>query len=135
VPGDDDLGGSGAVDAESGAAPGEGEALDDGGRSAVPGEDEADPAGRPPSGGLAEALSVRRNAARGAAVGLGVAALAYLVRVLELFGPFGGSREFPVLGPEGWFLLLAFVLFASTTLLATAAFTAATAVGLARDLD
>lgn len=101
----------------------------------TPAGDAPDRPERPPGGGLVEALSVRRNAARGAAVGLGVAALAYLVRVLELFGPFAGNREYPVLGPEGWFLLLAFVLFASTTLLATAAFTAASAFRLARNLD
>ncbi|MFB6127725.1 MAG: hypothetical protein ABEJ79_10595 [Halolamina sp.] len=90
---------------------------------------------RPSTGGLADALNVRRNAARGAAVGLAVAVFAYLVRVLELFGPFGGTREFPVVGAEGWFLLLAFVLFASTTLLAAAAFTLGSAVRLVREVE
>lgn len=90
---------------------------------------------RPGVAGLVAALNVRRNVARGAVVGLAVAAVAYLVRVLELFGPPAGTREFPVLGPAGWFLLLAFVLFASTTLLAATAFTVGSAVRLARDLD
>lgn len=90
---------------------------------------------RPGVAGLAAALNVRRNVARGAVVGLAVAVLAYLVRVLELFGPVAGTREFPVVGPAGWFLVLAFVLFASTTLLAATAFTVGSAVRLARDLD
>ena len=90
---------------------------------------------RPPADGLADALNVRRNAVRGAAVGLAVAGLAYLVRVLELFGPFAGSRGFPLVGAAGWFLLLAFVLFASTTLLAATAFTLGSAVRLVREVE
>ncbi len=75
---------------------------------------------------------MRRNAAIGAGAGLLVAAAAYLFRVLELWGPVGGTREYPILGPEGWFLLLAFVLAAAFGLLVTAVLTLATAVSRTR---
>ncbi len=75
---------------------------------------------------------MRRNAAVGAGAGLLLAAAAYLFRVLELWGPVDGTREYPVLGPEGWFLLLAFVLAVAFGLLVTAALTVATAVSRAR---
>jgi hypothetical protein len=74
---------------------------------------------------MAEVLSVRRNAAIGATVGLLLAAIAYLFRVLELAGPFAGTRQFPVLGETGWFLALAFVLASSTALLVTSLLTVA----------
>ena len=83
-------------------------------------------------GSMAEALSVKRNAAIGAAVGLLLAALAYLFRVLELAGPFGGTRQYPVLGELGWFLVLAFVLASSTALLVSSLLTV---VSLARFLQ
>lgn len=86
-------------------------------------------------GSMAEALSVRRNAAIGAAVGLLLAVLAYLIRVLEVFGPFAGTRQFPVLGETGWFLLLAFVLASSTALLVTSLLTVVSLVGLLRNAD
>lgn len=76
-----------------------------------------------------------RNAAVGLVVGAVVAAGAYLVRVLELFGPFAGTRRFPVLGPEGWFLLLAFVLATTTALAVATLLTAVSAYRLARELD
>jgi hypothetical protein len=90
--------------------------------------------GRPPQGGLVHALNVPRNAKVGAAAGAALAAVAYLFRVLELFGPFAGTREYPVLGPEGWFVVLAFVLASSTALLVAALLTVVSAYRLARDL-
>jgi hypothetical protein len=72
---------------------------------------------RPRTAALADALSVRRNAAVGGAVGLLVAVGAYLFRVLELVGPFRGTQRYPALGAEGWFLVLALVLASSTALL------------------
>lgn len=88
----------------------------------------------PGADGLLRALDLPRNARRGAVVGLALAAVAYLVRVLELFGPFAGTRAYPVLGPEGWFLLLAFVLAASSAMLVTTLLTLVSAYRLARDL-
>lgn len=91
--------------------------------------------GRPPTRGraLADALDVPRNAAVGAAVGLLLATGAYLFRVLELVGPLRGTREYPVLGPEGWFLVLAFVLATTTALLVTFLLTAVSAYRFARE--
>ncbi len=84
-------------------------------------------------GPMVAALSVRRNAGVGIAVGLLLAALAYLVRVFELAGPFGGTRQFPVLGETGWFLLLAFVLASSTALLVASLLTVLSLAWLLRD--
>ena len=89
---------------------------------------------RPPQSGLVRALHVPRNAAVGAGVGVALAVVAYLARVLELFGPFAGTREYPLLGPEGWFLVLAFVLATSTALLVASALTVVEAVRLTRRL-
>jgi Mg/Co/Ni transporter MgtE len=94
--------------------------------------DETDVPNRSPGDGLVAALRVPRNAAVGAAVGATLAAVLYLVRVFELLGPFGGTRRFPVLGPERWFLLLAVVLATTTALLVTALLTLVVAVRLAR---
>lgn len=93
---------------------------------------EAGVPGRPPSGGLVDALRVPRNAAVGAAAGVALAATMYLVRVFELVGPFRGTRQYPVVGPEGWFLLLAVVLATTTALLVTTLLTLVTAYRLAR---
>ncbi|SFF86181.1 hypothetical protein SAMN04488063_0562 [Halopelagius inordinatus] len=90
---------------------------------------------RPPSGGLVEALDVSRNVTVGVAVGVAVAVTAYLFRVLELFGPFAGTRAYPVLGPEGWFGVLAFVLAASTALFVATLLTVASVYRLARAED
>lgn len=87
---------------------------------------------RPPNRGLVAALSVRRNAAVGLGVGVLLAAGVYAVRVFELLGPFVGTREYPVLGAEGYFALLGFVLATSTALLVTTVLTAVSAVRLAR---
>ncbi|MGQ4554570.1 DUF7536 family protein [Halobellus sp. GM3] len=89
---------------------------------------------RPPQAGLVRALRVKRNVSVGAGVGVALAVGAYLARVLELFGPFAGTREYPVLGAEGWFLLLAFVLATSTALLVAAALTVREAVRLSREI-
>jgi hypothetical protein len=89
---------------------------------------------RPPSAGLVSALRVRRNAAVGVVAGAALAALVYLVRVFELIGPVTGTQRYPVVGPEGWFLLLGFVLASATALLVTALLTAATAYRLTRRL-
>lgn len=89
---------------------------------------------RPPSAGLIDALEVRRNATIGVVVGVVLAVLVYLVRVFELLGPVGGTQRYPVIGPEGWFLVLGFVLASATALLVTAALTLATAYRLTREL-
>jgi len=89
---------------------------------------------RPPASGLLDALRVRRNAAAGVAAGIALAALVYLVRVFELLGPVTATQRYPLLGPEGWFLGLAFVLASATALFVTTALTAVTAARLARRL-
>ena len=83
---------------------------------------------------LIDALAVRRNVAVGIVVGLGVAAAAYAVRVFELLGPVVTTREYPVVGPEGWFLLLAVVFAVSTALLVVLVLTAIRAARLARSV-
>ncbi|WP_049986621.1 DUF7536 family protein [Halobellus rufus] len=90
---------------------------------------------RPPQSGLLGALRVPRNATIGVAVGVALAVAVYAARVLELFGPFAGTREYPLLGPEGWFLVLAFVLATSTALLVTSALTVVEIVRQAKKLD
>ncbi|XVH30331.1 DUF7536 family protein [Haloferacaceae archaeon DSL9] len=89
---------------------------------------------RPPTAMLVRALNVRRNATVGLAVGALLAVAAYLFRVLELFGPFAGTREYPILGPEGWFLILAFVLAVSTAGLVTIVLTIGSAYRLSKEL-
>ncbi|WP_251329179.1 DUF7536 family protein [Haloplanus pelagicus] len=89
---------------------------------------------RPPAAGLVEALRVRRNATVGLGVGTALALLVYLVRTFELLGPNAGTQRYPVIGPEGWFLVLGVVLASATALLVTAALTAATAVRVSRRL-
>ena len=93
-----------------------------------------EPLERPPSAGLIDALEVQRNATIGLAAGVALAALVYLVRVFELIGPVGGTRQYPVVGPEGWFLVLGFVLASATTLLVTAVLTVVTAYRRTQEL-
>ena len=81
---------------------------------------------------MIEALDVKRNAAVGLAVGVGVAALAYIVRIFELLGPVATGREYPILGEEGWFLMLAVVFAVSTALLVVLVLTALRMVQLVR---
>ncbi|MFB6168859.1 MAG: hypothetical protein ABEJ43_08435 [Haloferacaceae archaeon] len=88
---------------------------------------------RPGVGPLVERLRVRRNALVGAAVGVLVAALLYAVRVGELLGPFSGTQSFPVVGPEGWFLLLAFVLASSTAVVVATLLTLVTGYAVVRE--
>ena len=92
----------------------------------------ADRPERPPALAFAEAVGVRRNVAVGVVVGVALALLAYLFRVLELAGPFGGTRQFPLLGETGWFLVLAFVLASSTALLVATALSLVSLVRLVR---
>lgn len=89
----------------------------------------------PPRVAFMRALRVPRNAKVGAVVGLLLAVAAYVVRVAELLGPFRGTQRYPVIGVEGWFLVLAFVLATSTALLVAALLTTVRAVRLARDVD
>ncbi|GAB7094845.1 hypothetical protein JCM30237_19980 [Halolamina litorea] len=81
---------------------------------------------------LIEALSVRRNAAIGAATGLALAVLAYAFRLGRAAGPFTGTRQFPVLGETGWFLLLSVVLASAAALLVTTVLTLGSLVLLVR---
>ena len=83
-------------------------------------------------GPLLEALSVRRNAAIGAAAGVALALLAYAFRLGRAAGPFTGTRQFPVLGETGWFLLLSFVLASATALLVATLLTLGSLVVLVR---
>lgn len=91
--------------------------------------------GKPPMLALLERCGLWRNAKIGTAVGVAVAVAAYLFRVLELFGPLSGTREYPIVGPEGWFLLLAFVLAVTFGMLVTVALTVRTAVKETKDLN
>jgi len=87
---------------------------------------------RPGMAGLLETLSVKRNALVGLAVGVALAVVVYLVRALELLGPAGGTRSYPVLGADGYFLMLAVVLAAATTLFVAAVLTVVAAVRAVR---
>lgn len=69
-----------------------------------------------PPATLGEALAVRRNGIIGLGVGIVVAVSAYSVRVFELLGPAASVRQFPVFGPETWFILLAIVFAIATAL-------------------
>jgi hypothetical protein len=87
----------------------------------------------PPTAALIDALGVKRNAAVGLAVGVAVAVAAYAVRVFELLGPVGGGRSYPIVGPEAWFLLLAVVFAAATSLAVMLVLTAVRLYGLSTD--
>jgi Mg/Co/Ni transporter MgtE len=82
---------------------------------------------------LLESLSFYRNVRVGAAVGALLAVLLYLVRTLELLGPVIDTREYPLFGPDVWFLLLAFVLAATSALSVAVVLTIAAAVRGARE--
>ena len=82
---------------------------------------------------LLESLSFYRNVRIGAAVGGLLAVVLYLVRTFELLGPLIDAREYPLFGPDVWFLLLAFVLAATSALSVAIALTIATAVRGARE--
>ena len=82
---------------------------------------------------LLESLSFYRNVRVGAAVGALLALSLYLVRTFELLGPVFDAREYPLFGPEVWFLLLAFVLAATSALFVAVVLTIAAAVRGARE--
>mgnify|MGYP000031676493 FL=1 len=94
--------------------------------------DADEPADGGPTGGLGEALAVKRNTLIGLGVGIGVAAVAYLVRIFELLGPAGVNRTYPIVGPEAWFLLLAIVFASATALGVVVVLTAIRAVRLSK---
>ncbi|MFC7069164.1 DUF7536 family protein [Halobaculum lipolyticum] len=107
--------------------------MDAGGETGADGRaGAADPADarpdRPPIAGLLETLSVKRNAVVGVGVGVALATTVYLVRALELLGPVGGTRSYPVLGADGFFLLLAVVLASATALFVASVLTVVAAV-------
>jgi len=81
---------------------------------------------------MIEALDVKRNATVGLLVGVGVAALAYIVRIFELLGPVATGREYPVLGEAGWFFMLAVVFAVSTALLVALVLTSVRMVQLVK---
>lgn len=86
------------------------------------------------TGGLLAALAVKRNTVIGLGVGIGVAAIAYLVRIFELLGPPGFERSYPIVGPEAWFLLLAIVFASATALGVVVVLTAIRAVRLSKEV-
>ncbi|GAB7010188.1 hypothetical protein [Halorubrum trueperi] len=89
----------------------------------------------PPMLVLLESLAFYRNVRIGFLIGAILAALLYLVRTLELLGPVIDTREYPIFGPDVWFLLLAFVLAATSALLVAIALTVAEAVRGAREVS
>ncbi len=103
------------------------------------GDDRSDPSEatpeRPPITGLLETLSVKRNALVGVGVGVALAVTVYLVRALELLGPAAGTREYPILGPEGFFLLLAVVLASATALFVASMLTLVAAIRAIRQVS
>jgi len=82
---------------------------------------------------LLESLAFYRNVRVGLVVGAVLAVLLYTVRAFELLGPVIDTREYPLFGPDAWFLLLAFVLAATFALLVAIALTVVEAVRGARD--
>ncbi|MEZ3163746.1 hypothetical protein ABNG03_04235 [Halorubrum sp. RMP-47] len=84
---------------------------------------------------LLESLSFYRNVRVGAAAGALLAVTMYLVRTLELLGPVIDTRDYPLFGPDVWFLLLAFVLAATSALSVAVALTIAVAVRGAGESD
>nr|WP_128904374.1 hypothetical protein [Halorubrum amylolyticum] len=84
---------------------------------------------------LLESLAFYRNARIGLVVGALFAVLLYAIRTLELLGPVIDARDYPLFGPDVWFLLLAFVLAATFALLVAVALTVAEAARGARDVS
>jgi hypothetical protein len=77
---------------------------------------------------LLESLAFYRNVRVGLVAGAGLAVLLYATRTLELLGPVIDTRDYPLFGPDVWFLLLAFVLAATFALLVAVVLTIAEAV-------
>ncbi len=90
---------------------------------------------KPPMLVLLESLAFYRNARVGLVVGTVLAVLLYAVRFLELLGPVIDTRDYPLFGPDVWFVLLAFVLAATFALLVAVALTVAEAARGARDVS
>jgi len=84
---------------------------------------------------LLESLAFYRNVKIGLVAGAVLAALLYLVRTLELLGPVVDTREYPIFGPDAWFLLLAFVLAATFALLVAIGLTIVEAIRGARGIS
>jgi len=84
---------------------------------------------------LLESLAFYRNVKIGLITGAILAVLLYLVRTLELLGPVVDTRDYPIFGPDAWFLLLAFVLAATFALLVAIGLTIIEAIRGARDLS
>ncbi len=81
-------------------------------------------------GPVVAALDIKRNAKLGFGSGIGLAAVAYVVRVGELLGPVAATRGSPLL-----FFGLAIVLAVSAGALVTGVLTVRSAVRLAREVD
>lgn len=94
-----------------------------------------DDATKPPMLVLLESLEFYRNVRMGLVAGALLAATLYLVRTLELLGPLAEVREYPVLGAETWFLLLAFVFAATFALLVAAGLTVVEAARGAKEVS
>ena len=84
---------------------------------------------------LLESLAFYRNVKVGLLGGAVLAVLLYLVRALELLGPVVDTRQYPLFGPDAWFLLLAFVLAATFALLVAIGLTIIEAVRGARQVS
>lgn len=84
---------------------------------------------------LLESLAFYRNVKIGLVAGAALAAVLYLVRTLELLGPVVDTRDYPLFGPDVWFLLLAFVLAATFALLVAIALTITEAIRGARTVS
>ena len=83
---------------------------------------------------LLESLAFYRNVRVGLVAGAVLAVSLYLVRTLELLGPVIDTREYPLFGPDVWFLFLAFVLAGTFALLVAIGLTIAEAVRGAREV-
>lgn len=90
---------------------------------------------KPPMLVLLESLAFYRNVRVGLVAGAALAVLLYATRTLELLGPVIDTRDYPLFGPDVWFLLLGFVLAATFALLVAIALTVAEAVRGARDVS
>jgi len=101
-------------------------------RAFVSDDSSADRSTKPPMLVLLESLAFYRNARVGLVVGALFAVLLYGVRALELLGPVIDIRDYPLFGPDVWFLLLAFVLAATFALLVAIGLTVVEAVRGAR---
>ncbi|GAB7089903.1 hypothetical protein JCM18237_01740 [Halorubrum luteum] len=84
---------------------------------------------------LLESLEFYRNVRVGIVAGVLLALVLYLVRTFELLGPLTEVREYPLFGPDLWFLLLAAVLAATFALLIAIVLTVATAVRRGREIS